>query len=123
VTLANTLWILVMLALAAFMVWQLAVTSTFAAPDLLAEVDVYRAAALGLLLFLVQFLVATRIDGRSWRTYARLLPWLPLYPLYFWSILCSSFVFGFSRGIARRKLGVWQPTVRAPIRAPNLEKA
>lgn len=113
VTLANTIWITLMLAFAAAAIWQMLTGATWLT-GVLQHLDVHRAILAGLGLFLVQFLVATLIDGRSWSVYWRLLPYLPLYPIYFWSILCTSFLFGFSRGIVRRKLGVWQPTVRAP---------
>lgn len=114
ITLTNTLWIVLMLAIVAAAAWQLASQSPQGVAQLFATLDVPRAAALGSALFCIQFLVATCVDGRPWSAYWRLIPLLPLYPLYFWCILCTSFLFGFSRGMLRRNLGVWQPTVRAP---------
>lgn len=63
-------------------------------------------------LFGAQFLCAAAIQGRPLRTYAVLILVAPLYPLYFWGILYSSFLTGFPRGFLRQDLGRWRRTQR-----------
>ncbi len=112
VTMANILWVLTMLALAVMAL----VNPSLLGPVLehpLLHVEVPSMLLAGLLLFALQFVAATRIDGRPLNRHLHLVPLLPLYPVYFWMVLLSSFLVGFPTGILRRKLGVWQPTIRA----------
>lgn len=68
--------------------------------------------AVGALMFGSQFACASIIDGRPWKTYAVLLALAPLYPLYFWGILFTSFLAGYPVGLFRRDSGTWKPTAR-----------
>ncbi len=113
VTLANILWVLTMLAITVVTLYA-AATRTLTHNDVVAHINLLAMVVTGLILFSLQFLAALLIDGRSWRTHLHLVPLLPLYPVYFWFILLSSFLVGFPTGVSRRKLGVWQPTARAP---------
>ena len=67
---------------------------------------------ISLLVFGSQFACATMIDGRSWKTYLLLLILMPLYPLYFWCVLFTSFLAGFPLGLMRRDSGMWKRTQR-----------
>ena len=111
ISIANLFWIASMLFLASTAIYQL-VSSVWPGGGLPVSFEIVWAAQIGLFLFTFQFVSAMLIDGRSWRSYIGLIPYLPFYALYFWSILLSSFLSGFPKGLIRKKLGVWQPTVR-----------
>ena len=112
VTLCNVLWMITMLAYGAATAIEFARSGVLNF-GLAAHIDVPDVLLWGGILFTLQFAAAAFIDGRSWRSNIHLVPLLPVYPVYFWLILLSSFLVGFLTGLTRRKLGVWQPTVRA----------
>lgn len=64
------------------------------------------------LVFGIQFACAAAIHGRPLKSYLVLILVAPLYPLYFWGILYSSFLAGFPRGFFRRDMGRWRRTQR-----------
>ncbi len=66
--------------------------------------------AVSIAIFGAQILVAIVLDGQSWRRYPLLILFSPLYPLYFWLILVTSFLAGFPRGFFRCDGGRWEPT-------------
>jgi poly-beta-1,6-N-acetyl-D-glucosamine synthase len=114
ISIANIFWIASMLVLAATATYELvsAIANGGGCPI---SPNIVWAAQIGLLLFSLQFVSAMLIDGRPWRTYIGLIAFVPFYAAYFWSILLSSFLFGFPKGLARKGLGIWQPTVRQSV--------
>ncbi|MGL4396947.1 MAG: glycosyltransferase family 2 protein, partial [Hyphomicrobium sp.] len=109
ISVANLVWITSMLILATLTAYQLL---SGGEEDWLGRIAVLQVVEIGLVLFSLQFLSAMLIDGRSWREYIALVPVLPFYGLYFWTILISSFLVGFPTGLVGKRLGIWQPTLR-----------
>lgn len=68
--------------------------------------------AMGLAAFYAQLATAMIVDGRNPVTHWRSALLAPLYPLYFWGILLTSFLAGFPKGLLRHGDGNWQRTVR-----------
>ncbi len=66
----------------------------------------------GLSAFYTQLATAIAIDGRNLLSHWRSVALAPLYPLYFWCILLSSFLAGFPKGFARLDKGTWNRTAR-----------
>jgi len=62
------------------------------------------------LIFVFQIAVAILVDRGTWKRYPLLILFSPLYPVYFWLILVTSFLAGFPRGMMRRDGGRWEPT-------------
>jgi hypothetical protein len=61
-------------------------------------------------IFILQIGVAILVDRGTWKRYPLLVLFSPLYPLYFWLILVTSFLAGFPKGMLRRDGGRWEPT-------------
>jgi poly-beta-1,6-N-acetyl-D-glucosamine synthase len=66
----------------------------------------------GVVAFFAQVVTAIAIDGRHPRQHWRSILIAPLYPVYFWSVLMSSFLAGFPIGFMRRDNGTWKRTQR-----------
>ncbi len=62
------------------------------------------------MIFVLQIGVAILVDRGTWRRYPLLILFSPLYPLYFWLILVTSFLAGFPKGMLRLDGGRWEPT-------------
>ncbi len=60
--------------------------------------------------FFLQIFAGIAVDRGPWRRYPLLVLVSPLYVVYFWFVLFSSFVFGFTRGFFRLDSGLWKPT-------------
>lgn len=61
-------------------------------------------------IFTMQIAIAILVDRGTWKRYPLLILFSPLYPLYFWLILVTSFLAGFPKGMLRRDGGRWSPT-------------
>lgn len=109
----NTLWIASTLAVFGWLLANnlLGSGETINALSVSAE-DRLTYAVISLLVFGGQFSCAALIDGRPWRTYLVLLLLAPLYPLYFWCVMFTSFLAGFPVGLMRRDSGIWKRTDR-----------
>jgi poly-beta-1,6-N-acetyl-D-glucosamine synthase len=66
----------------------------------------------GAVAFYVQLATALAVDGGRMRGHLRSILIAPLYPLYFWAVLISSFMAGFPKGFLRLDSGNWKRTVR-----------
>ena len=66
--------------------------------------------ALSGMIFILQIGIAILVDRGTWKRYPLLILFSPLYPLYFWLILATSFLAGFPKGMLRRDGGRWEPT-------------
>jgi biofilm PGA synthesis N-glycosyltransferase PgaC len=108
----NILWVILTLVAAV----QLAASGLVASPPEASLAPSGQAISTYLLasalVFGAQFLCAAAIYGRPWRMAAGLILVAPLYPLYFWGILYTSFLAGFPRGFLRCDLGRWRRTQR-----------
>lgn len=80
-------------------------------PDVLSHDWVFLSVYLGV--FALQIVSAMVSDGMRWRRYPVLLLLVPVYPIYFWTILFSSYFFGFTKGFLRRDNGRWRRTIRS----------
>jgi hypothetical protein len=69
-------------------------------------------AAAGGVAFYVQLATALAVDGGRMRSHWRSVLLAPLYPVYFWGLLMSSFLVGFPKGFLRQDKGKWNRTVR-----------
>ena len=61
--------------------------------------------------FGLQISVAILTDRADWRRYPPLVIAALMYPIYFWLVLFSSFVYGFPKGFFRRDSGKWNPSM------------
>lgn len=61
--------------------------------------------------FSIQLTLAILTDRADWRRYPLLIVAVSLYPIYFWSVLFSSFICGFPKGFFRRDGGKWEPSI------------
>jgi poly-beta-1,6-N-acetyl-D-glucosamine synthase len=68
--------------------------------------------AAGVAAFYVQLATALAVDGGRLGGHWRSVLLAPLYPIYFWGLLMSSFLAGFPKGFLRRDNGRWSRTVR-----------
>jgi poly-beta-1,6-N-acetyl-D-glucosamine synthase len=68
--------------------------------------------AAGLTAFYAQFMCAMTVDGRGLVRHWRSAMIAPLYPVYFWGILLTSFLAGFPKGCLRLDKGTWKRTQR-----------
>ena len=62
--------------------------------------------------FYLQLATALAVDGGRLRGHWRSILIAPLYPIYFWALLLSSFLAGFPKGFLRLDSGNWKRTVR-----------
>jgi poly-beta-1,6-N-acetyl-D-glucosamine synthase len=109
-TLASLTWIVTMLtwsAQAALSLGSDAVPSSGLGAQALLAIALTGAAA-----FYVQLATALAVDGGRLRGHWRSILIAPLYPLYFWAVLISSFFAGFPKGFLRLDSGNWKRTVR-----------
>jgi cellulose synthase/poly-beta-1,6-N-acetylglucosamine synthase-like glycosyltransferase len=116
ITLPNVVWVAVVLiqvtgALSSLL-HSLLSTSSDASSLWPPSMSFLTVLALGFVMFFVQFAVATLVDGRRKVHHLGLVPFVPFYWIYFWTILTTSFLIGFPKGIASKRLGIWAPTVR-----------
>ena len=111
ITIANIIWISSVLFIAGNMAFVLA-AGGWTELSWVWDSNLLLATEVGFGLFFCQFIVAMMVDGRTWRNHIALVPFLPFYAIYFWLILVTSFVVGFPNGFIRKRLGIWQPTVR-----------
>ncbi|NJM31408.1 MAG: hypothetical protein HC855_16160, partial [Rhizobiales bacterium] len=68
--------------------------------------------AAGLAAGYTQFACAVAVDGSGLKPHWRSAAIAPLYPVYFWGLLITSFLGGFPKGWLRRDKGTWQRTIR-----------
>lgn len=60
--------------------------------------------------FGTQIMVGILIDRGPWRRYPLMILLSPFYLVYFWLVLFTSYIAGFTRGVLRRDRGRWVPT-------------
>jgi poly-beta-1,6-N-acetyl-D-glucosamine synthase len=109
-TLASLTWIVSMLTWSMHALLSLdgtAVSDTSLSGGSLAAIALTGACA-----FYVQLATALAVDGGRLRGHLRSALIAPLYPVYFWALLLSSFLVGFPKGFLRLDSGVWKRTVR-----------
>jgi poly-beta-1,6-N-acetyl-D-glucosamine synthase len=66
----------------------------------------------GILAFYIQLFTSLAVDGQRPSIHWRSALIAPLYPIYFWGVLLSSFLVGFPKGFMRLDKCVWQRTLR-----------
>jgi hypothetical protein len=109
-TLASLSWIVSSLAFAihALLNWS----HTPAAASGLGAAVYLPVVIAGILAFYIQLFTSLAVDGRRPSLHWRSALIAPLYPIYFWGVLLSSFLVGFPKGFMRLDKSVWQRTRR-----------
>lgn len=109
-TLTSLFWLASVLTLGAVLLFAM-LSGTDNAP-MLTEIAVAETALVGAVVFYLQLAAAVALDGRgvtsNWPSFLI----APVYPVYFWAILVTSFLVGFPKGFFRRDNGRWRRTER-----------
>lgn len=109
ITLTSILW---MTSIIALIVLHLTSAARGEAPAAFDGQFLITIAVAGLAVFYAQLAAAIWVDGRGVLSNWRCIVIAPLYPLYFWGVLSTSFLSGFPKGLLRRDNGRWLRTQR-----------